>query len=152
MNKYSSFFFALLITFLLASACSSDNKPTNPLLSPASYIYDGDARRVELTLHDLDGIEDILQADVMIQRKDGSGPLFEVHDSPLEEKSDDLFFDWTDGFGNQGTATITALDDTQQTVRLHLNVDHIENNRNMMFIDDYVLQKQTPTTTLKEEK
>ncbi len=136
----------LVLLLLLTSACSSDEKPPNTLWVPASYATETEERQAMLTLHYLDGVEDILQADILITRKDGSGPLFEVQDATVEPRAETLHFKWTDGFDNQGTAIIQWLDKNQQNIRLQLDVEHVNNERNMMFIDDYILKKQPQTS------
>lgn len=129
------------------SACSSGDQQSNPLWSPASYVYDAADKHADLSLHYLDGVEDILQADVMIQRKDGSGPVFEVQNAAVEIADDGLSFKWTDGFENQGSAIIRPVKNNPDSVHLRLKVEHVSNDRDLMFIDDYELKKQLPDTT-----
>ncbi len=130
----------LLITFIFISACSSSSEEEK-LWTPSAYKADHEGTRIDLSLHSLDGIEDILQADVMIHRIDGSGPSFEVQNASVEQDDDVLSFDWIDGFENKGSAQLKILSTKDHTVLLKLKVDEVVNERDMMFITDYVLTK-----------
>lgn len=169
----------LALQIILLSACSfdfdfdfdsDDIEAKHPLLYTRSYSTEINGVSVHLSLHPLDEMEDILQVDVMIHQVDGSGPSFEVQNASLEESDGLLSFDWTDGFGNKGTAelmlsedktnaganaevventkTVGTTADTKDTktknskVQLVLKVDEVVNERNMMFIKEYEL---TPT-------
>ncbi len=159
-------FILLTLQIILLSACSfdsEDKEKKHPLLKTSTYSTELNGVSVHLSLHPLDGMEDILQADVMIHQADGSGPSFEVQNASLEESDGLLSFDWVDGFGNKGsaelkmpnataeTSTIIEAKDAndtegeklkkQQTVQLILNVEEVVNERNMMFIKEYVLTR-----------
>ncbi len=142
----------LLSTFLLVgsiTACSSSSDESE-LWGANSYSTEHDGTHIDLSIHSLDGVEDILQADVMIHLIDGSGASFEVRNASVEQDDDMLSFDWTDGFENTGSATIKILSEKEQTVLLKLKVDEVVNERNMMFIKDYELTKNPtgPTDTV----
>lgn len=157
-----------LILLILITACSSDNETKHLLWTASSYTAETNGTHVHLSIHSLDGVEDILQADVMIHHVDGSGPSFEVQDASIEQDDDALSFEWTDGFGNKGTAELKALNianesesvstegvesvegtdnaresssEKIQMIQFTLKVDEVVNERNMMFIDQYELKK-----------
>jgi len=139
----NTLFFKAFITFLFVatlSACSS-SPDDNPLWMPAAYSTEHNGTRVKISINSLDGVADILQANVMIQRMDGSGPSFEVQNASVEQKDDTLTFDWVDGFNNKGHAILLKVSEDEQTVQLKLVVDEVINERNMMFIDEYTLLK-----------
>ena len=167
MQKQYIAFILMVLQIILLSACSFDSdgkEAKHPLLNTRSYSTEINGISVHLSLHPLDEMEDILQADVMIHQVDGSGPSFEVQNASLEESDGLLSFDWTDGFGNKGTAELkisganaevventemvaaTAHTNDAETknskVQLVLKVDEVVNERNMMFIKEYEL---TPT-------
>jgi hypothetical protein len=155
-----------IIFFILLTACSSEKETKSALWEVSSYSTEINGRHVELSLHSLDGLEDILQADVMIHYIDGSGPSFEVQNASTEIVDNNLIFGWTDGFGNKGTAELKFLSIQPQTnqkiitnkaviktpsdnnmskkkqaLLFTLKVDDVINERNMMFIDQYTLIK-----------
>lgn len=157
---------------MLLSACSFDfegKENPHPLLKTSTYSTELNGVSVHLSLHPLDGMEDILQADVMIHQVNGSGSSFEVQNASLEESDGLLSFEWVDGFGNKGTAELKMPDATaetsattnvkgakgtknvndtegkkskkQQTVQLILKIEEVVNERNMMFIKEYALTR-----------
>ncbi len=140
MLKTPLFLISLFSLSLWLSACFSSSEDT-PLWTTSSYMAEKEGVRINLSLNSLDGVEDILQANVMIQRVDGSGPLFAVENESVELDDDELHFNWTDGFENKGSAELEIVSEDAQTVRLKLEVDEVINERNMMFIDEYVLTK-----------
>ena len=135
MLKVPLFFLTLWL-----SSCSTPTED-NLLWTASSYMAEKEGVHIHLSLNSLDGVEDILQANVMIQRPDGSGPLFAVENESVEIEGDELRFNWTDGFENKGSAELEIASEDAQTVRLKLEVDEVINERNMMFIDEYVLTK-----------
>ena len=130
-----------LIALFFISACSTSSDGEEHGWMPGSYVAERDGTHIDLSLHSLDGVDDILQADIMIHHTNGSGPSFEVQNASVENDKGILHFDWTDGFENKGNATIEKVLDKEDSVRLKLEVTDIENERDMMFIDDYILTK-----------
>ena len=162
-KKFAIYFAFTLLTLqiMFLSACSfdsEDKEKQHPLLKTSTYSTELNGVSVHLSLHPLDGMEDILQADVMIHQADGSGPSFEIQNASLEENDGLLSFDWVDGFGNKGSAELKMPDaivetsatiDTkgkmskkQQTIQLILKIEEVVNERNMMFIKEYELMRR----------
>ncbi|MEE9304586.1 MAG: hypothetical protein V3U84_12490, partial [Thiotrichaceae bacterium] len=122
----------LLIVLIFISACSSSSENEERNWTPSAYTAEHNGRHIDLSINSLDGVEDILQANVMIHHIDGSGPSFEVQNASIEQEEGVLSFDWTDGFENKGSAQLKILSDKEQTILLKLTVDEIINARDMM--------------------
>ncbi len=134
----STFFISLFI--LIGCGDSKQEDSTAALWTANTYTTEVDDRTIKLILHPIADTVDILQADILIQETDSTGPVFEALNSKIETIEEQLRFEWEDGFGNKGRGQLKPLSDNQQTVLLTLEADEIVSDRNMMFIDSYELK------------